>query len=430
VASGYRGIIVLPMRKLFVICIAANAIAGQSAAQWTITPRNAMTINTAAVPGVAELSGIAYEGPLGGTSHRFLAVQDSGGQLVSLSLAVASDGSMTSAAASSSQSLSPSYDFEGVAFGFSGNILIAEESTPQIRAYDETSGAATAALTMPAVFSDDRSNFAFESITRAADGLTFWTANEGALIPDGPLANTTHGTTVRLQKFHYVKPGTLTLGPQFAYEVDPIHVGTTTDSNTRSGLSDLVALPDGSLLVLERSLGITAVIFGVPIYQYQSQIYRVTFDGATDTSLPPFSSGLSGQSYTPATKTLLWTGLAGGNLEGLTLGPVLPNGAWSLIGVVDNSGGGDPFSGNTVVAFTLTPPRLGDFNFDGQVDAADFVVFRKGLSGNVSSHYGLWTKYFGESTTGAGQTTPLPEPSSGALIVAASVVLSLFARNR
>jgi hypothetical protein len=254
---------VLSLRRVAAACLVTLALANYCAAEWTISARNALAINTAAVPATAELSGIAYSNPLGGGSYRFLAVQDSGGQLVSLSLSIAADGSLSSAAATSTRSLSPSFDFEGVAPAFSGNVLVAEESTPRIRAYDETSGAATALLTLPAVFSDERNNFAFESLTRAADGQTFWTANEGALNPDGPLADTTHGTTVRLQKFHYEMPGTLTLGSQFAYEVDPIHTGSSAASPARSGLSDLVALPDGSLLALERSLGLVGGFFPI-----------------------------------------------------------------------------------------------------------------------------------------------------------------------
>jgi hypothetical protein len=384
-----------------------------------------MTINTAAVPGTAELSGIAYSHALGDGSHRFLAVQDSGGQLVSLSLTIASDGTISSAASTSTRSLAPSFDFEGIALAFSGNILVAEESTPHIRSYDETSGVPTGVFAMPAVFSDDRSNFAFESLTRSADGQTYWTANEAALNPDGPLASTTQGTTVRLQKFHYGKSVPLTLGAQYAYQVDPIHTGTSSGPEARSGLSDLVALPDGSLLALERSLGLVGGI----LPSYQARIYRVTFDGATDTSVAPFSSGLSGQSYVPATKTLLWSGQVGGsfgeNMESLSLGPLLPNGSWSLIGVVDD---GDQISTNTLVAFTLTPQLLGAYNFDGHVDAADYVVFRKGLSGDFGSHYSLWRTHFGESTAGGSQQAQTPEPTTVTVVLIASVILLVCPR--
>ena len=292
-----------------------------------------------------ELSEAAYQAPLGGSSHQLYAVQDSGNQLVTLTAGIAANGALTSAAATATQTLAQGYDFEGMAIGPAGSLLVAEESTPAIRRFDEATGAgrprSQCRLCMPIIAPISHSNR-----SRMPDGSTYWTANEEALNPDGSLSTTSQGTTVRLQRFSYDAAGTLTLGPQYAYNVDPIHIGTSTDSRTRSRLVDLVALPDSSLLVLERSLGISGVLFGVPLYQYEDRIYRVTFAGTTDISQSPFNSALIGQSYTPVSKTLLWKGQVGGgfgqNMEGLALGPQLPGGSWSLLGVVDNGGGSDP----------------------------------------------------------------------------------------
>jgi len=136
-----------------------------------------------------------------------------------------------------------------------------------------------------------------------------------------------------------------------------MHAGTT--SGARSGLVDLVALPDGRLLAMERSLAATFPPF-------QSRIYEVDFSNATDVSALP---GLIGQTYTPVTKTLLWSGTAN-NLEGLCLGPKLSNGNWALLGVVDDA---DPLSNSTVVAFELSGVGavVEDVNADGQVRSDD-----------------------------------------------------------
>lgn len=63
----------------------------------------------------------------------------------------------------------------------------------------------------------------------------------------------------------------------------------------------------------------------------------------------------------------------------------------------------------------------GDYNGDGNVDAADYVMFRKGTS---SGTYATWKTHFGESNNGAGGAA-VPEPSAivlagllGALILA------------
>lgn len=404
------------------------ALAAASAEAWTVTMRNTLTIDTTAVPGMMELSGAVYRTPLGGSSHQLYVVQDSENQLVTLTVGLAANGALTSAAATATQTLAPGYDFEGMALGPDGSVLVAEESTPAIRRYDGATGAALATLGMPPVYANSRANFAFESLTRATDGTTYWTANEEALNPDGLLSTTSQGTTVRLQRFSYDAAGTLSLGPQYAYSVDPIHVGTSTDSRARSGLVDLVALPDSTLLTLERSLGISGVFFGLPLYQYEDRIYRVTFAGATDISQAPLNSGLIGQSYTSASKTLLWKGQVGGgfgqNMEGLALGPQLPGGDWSLLGVVDNGGGSDPLSANTIVAFSLTPSVAGDFNGDGIVDAADYLVWRKGLGTTFTqANYDAWRTHFGQSAgsgSGAGANSAVPEPETVVLLMLAA----------
>jgi Esterase-like activity of phytase len=396
--------------------------------------RSTLTIDTTAVPGMMELSGAAYRTPLGGSSHQLYAVQDSGNQLVTLTVGIAANGALTSAAATATQTLAPGYDFEGMALGPAGSVLVAEESTPAIRRYDEAAGAALATLGMPPVYANNRANFAFESLTRASDGSTYWTANEEALNPDGSLSTTSQGTMVRLQRFSYDAAGTLTLGPQYAYAVDPIHIGTSTDARTRSGLVDLVTRPDSTLLTLERSLGISGVLFGVPLYQYEDRIYRVTFAGATDISQSPLNSDLIGQSYTPVSKTLLWKGQVGGgfgqNMEGLALGPQLPGGDWSLLGVVDNSGGGDPLSANTLAAFSLTPSIAGDFNGNGLVDSADYVVWRKSLGTTFTqADYDVWRIHFGQSAgTGSGVNAndAVPEPATAAMLILATACWCLW----
>jgi len=439
------------------LCICLCALSAARAHAWTVTPRNTLTINTTAVPGMMELSGAAYRAPLGGSSHQLYAIQDSGNQLVTLTVGVATDGTLTSAAATATQTLSPGYDFEGLALGPAGSVLVAEESTPAVRRYDEATGAALAMLGMPPVYVNSRANFAFESLTRTPDGSTYWTANEEALNPDGFLSTTSQGTIVRLQRFSYSAAGTLTLGPQYAYAVDPIHIGTTTDSRTRSGLVDLVALPDSTLLTLERSLGISGVVFGVPLYQYEDRIYRVTFAGATDISQSPFNSGLTGQSYATANKALLWKGQVGGglgqNMEGLALGPQLPGGGWSLLGVVDNGGGADPLSVNTLAAFALAPSVAGDFNGNGIVDAADYVVWRKslgetgtGLAADATGSdllgipdgvvdqfdHDFWRAHFGQTASGGSGTianAAIPEPATLVLLVFAAAGWSVWRRR-
>ena len=58
-----------------------------------------------------------------------------------------------------------------------------------------------------------------------------------------------------------------------------------------------------------------------------------------------------------------------------------------------------PFSMQGTFQLTVVPESLpGDFNQDGTVDAADFVVWRKGLGTTYTqSDYAIWRANFGHS---------------------------------
>lgn len=419
------------MRYLTPLAIACLALpAPEAVAVWTIEFKNTALIDSSVTPGLTELSGVAYESDLGSGDHQLRAVQDSGDQLVTLNVALNTDGSLSSATATATQTLSPGGDFEGLALGPAGGVLVTDESTNAVTPYSLATGVAGTPLALPPVFGSSAANRSLESLARDPDGATFWVANEEALTPDGVRADTTSGTTVRLQSFSIDPQGAAHLGPQYAYPVDPIHAGTTTDNRTRSGLVDLVILPGGTLIALERSLGNAPFIGALTIPQYESKIYQVDYAAATDTSQGVLGVGLLGQDFTPATKTLLWNGSTG-NLEGLTLGPRLAGGAYSLLGVIDDGGGNDPFSSNSVVAFVATPNfAAGDFNFDDHVNAADYTVWRDGLGTHYTvQDYTAWRSSFSQQSAAASTRVAAvtPEPAAIALVV---VALAGVARHR
>ena len=72
----------------------------------------------------------------------------------------------------------------------------------------------------------------------------------------------------------------------------------------------------------------------------------------------------------------------------------------------------------------------GDFNFDGAVDAADYVVWRKGL-GYLPLHYDLWRNHFGAPNGGGSGSaiSAVPEPAAGCLIVCGLLWLSSYMRR-
>jgi hypothetical protein len=118
-------------------------------------------------------------------------------------------------------------------------------------------------------------------------------------------------------------------------------------------------------------------------------------------------------------------------MEGLALGPPLAGGKWSLVGIVDDGSSDDPLSGNTVMAFELTPPLAGDYNQNGSVDAADYIIWRNtfgsatelagdgdssGVVGPADREY--WKARFGNSEATSAMGTQLPEPSAAVMVVA------------
>jgi len=286
----------------------------------TITPVGAFTLNSGTT-GASELSGITYAG-----GNQFYTVADNGAGLFPLAVSInPTTGAVVSAALSGKVQLSGS-DLEGVAFDpTTGTLIVADESGPTIRRHNPVTGTQTGSVTVPSIYANVRPNLSLESLSRQAGTGHLWTSNEESLTVDGPVSTTSAGTVVRLQKFD------TSLAPvgQWAYRSDPIRADGMFTTAERSGVSDLLALPDGRLIVLERELG------GSVIPDFRNRLYLVNFTGATDVSA---LTALDAASFTTVGKTLLWEGnFAADNYEGVALGPTLDNGDHTLLLVSDNN---------------------------------------------------------------------------------------------
>jgi len=242
-------------------------------------------------------------------------------------------------------------DREDVAYDReNGTVWIADErdagdpSRPSLVEVDPATGGEIARIAPDgegalSVYSTIRSNYGFEALARTDDGESMWTANEEALEIDGGLASPSEGSIVRLQEFD----DELRPERQLAYVTDPVDHAILNPpaavGEDRSGVSALVALDDGRLLVLERALAGDSTGMG----GFRIRIYLADPSRATDVSEPPFRSGLAGRAdWTPASKVLLWEkrfGLPVSNFEGMALGPRLSRGTRSLLLIADNGGG-------------------------------------------------------------------------------------------
>ncbi len=274
----------------------------------------------------AELSGITYA-----DGNSYYAVGDNGATSIwQVNASVNSrQGRITSAKVSGGISApAMGRDSEGVTLTPERTgVWVSDEVASTITKFNLATGLMTGSVAVPAIYrpANVQGNFGLESLAYGAGKL--WTGNEEALRTDGPLSTTTAGSWVRIQRFG----GTdFTPEVQYAYRTDPIaRMSPLTDAE-RSGLVDLVALPDGEVLSLERELG------GF-LPRFRSRIYLLDFSGATDVS---DVASLNGGGFTPVAKTLLWQGFFQfANFEGVTLGPQLSNGSQSMVLVSDDGSG-------------------------------------------------------------------------------------------
>lgn len=179
--------------------------------------------------------------------------------------------------------------------------------------------------------SGPRPNLTIESLAFAPDGESLWLALEAPRIEDGPRPTRTAGGLTRLTR---VSRAGMVLA-QYAYPLDPWQLPPLPGAPADNGLSELLALPDGRLLALERSG--TKDARGAWIFA--ARLYAVEVAGATDVAAVP---ALAGARFEPVRKTLGFDFARSGrarvdNLEGLAWGRRLANGHATLVAVSDDN---------------------------------------------------------------------------------------------
>lgn len=176
-----------------------------------------------------------------------------------------------------------------------------------------------------------RNNKLFEALTVTPDG-TIYTANEDALVQDGPITSISNGSVVRLTA---LDPVSGAAGAQYAYELPPIPVDAVPGApfGPDNGLPELLAISDTQFIAIER-----AFAFGVG-NTIQLTLAEIT---AETTDVSNFAS-LAGADYTPMRRTLLlempitYEGITLDNIEGVSWGKTLANGNRTLVLVADNN---------------------------------------------------------------------------------------------
>jgi hypothetical protein len=163
-----------------------------------------------------------------------------------------------------------------------------------------------------------RQNLGFESAGVATNGRFAYVATENALVQDGPAATLATGSPARILRYQLPSGR---LDRQWTYMTDPVAEPPVPLTNfSVNGVVELLPLNNRFLIAMERSFSVGAPDTGNTIRLYGVEL--------------PGSGG-------EASKSLLLDldelGIPLDNVEGMTLGPRLPDGRRSVVLVSDNN---------------------------------------------------------------------------------------------
>lgn len=181
-----------------------------------------------------------------------------------------------------------------------------------------------------------RDNRGFEGLTLSPDGGSLWVALEGPRYEDGPMSTRAHGAWTRISRFDRSGSEPFeSMSGQYAYRIDAIPDRfALAPSHSLNSISEILALDDHRLLVLERALVVGSGWF--------ARLYEADTARATDVrSIDALEGVASLRRFEPMSKRLVLDfatlPVAIDNLEGVSFGPTLANGHRSLVFVSDDN---------------------------------------------------------------------------------------------
>jgi 3-phytase len=237
-----------------------------------------------------------------------------------------------------------SLDPEGLTLTKDGDLIVTSEGiaargiAPWVRRY-ALDGTFLGDLPVPGAFLPTssthgvRQNLAFEAAAVAPDGRHLFVGMENALVQDGPAATLAGGSPSRILRYNLE---TGRLDRQYVYMTDPVAEAPVPATNfSVNGLVELLPFNDEFMLSMERSFSVGAPDTGNTI-----KLYGVAFPGATNVDGVESLAGTLGTIRTAEKTPLLdldTLGIPLDNVEGMTVGPTLPDGRRSLVLVSDNN---------------------------------------------------------------------------------------------
>lgn len=184
---------------------------------------------------------------------------------------------------------------------------------------------------MKATENGPRNNGVFEGLTFTPDFSRLYVSVEEPLYDDGPRAGL-FDSSAWVRIISYDVSTKLRLA-QYAYQIDPVvHEPISTGLFTVNGVSEILAISDWQLLVVERSFSTGRLGNNIRVYLADIKEAQDVKDIPSLQKSPP---------QKPLQKKLLLNmdrlGRLIDNVEGVTFGPLLPNGKRSLIFVSDDN---------------------------------------------------------------------------------------------
>ena len=185
-------------------------------------------------------------------------------------------------------------------------------------------------MKMHATEKGPRRNGVFEGMSFADNYKTLYVNVEEPLYEDGPRADVVDNDAfIRIIKFDVsAKKGVA----QYAYKLEPVAFAAKPENEFKiNGVPDILSLGNNKLLVIERS-------FSTGRLPCTIRVFIADLNGATDISELTLKGN---HAFIPAKKTRLLNmddlGIYTDNIEGVTFGPVLPNGHKTLVFIADNN---------------------------------------------------------------------------------------------
>ena len=183
-------------------------------------------------------------------------------------------------------------------------------------------------LTLPFIWG----NYGFEALTYCETTRELWTCTESQTRTEGKTAAPSRPDIENLIWLQSFSEDDLQPARRFRYRMERPSITTTTFSAYAFGIPELLALPDGRLLVMEREVYIGR---GMDVFLsvVENRLYLV------DPNAPDADTSATFES-TPLPKQLLHHGTTTiqdfANYEGLCLGPTLDDGSRLLLMVSDS----------------------------------------------------------------------------------------------